>query len=73
MTVTEYDARGMSADARYQYGGLITVHDGGGDTVRVVLQRAIADGYANSPWETVCDDTLPRQYLDAVLAGCKKI
>jgi len=56
MVRTEYEAN-LSVTTIFAYGGLITIEDSGGDTVRFMIQR---ERLCSGGWAVDSDEIIPR-------------
>ena len=57
MVRTEYEAK-LSVTSNFAYGGLITIEDCGGSTVRFIIQR---ERVYRGDWVVDSDEIIPRQ------------
>lgn len=64
MIRTQYDAK-LAVDARFRFGGLITVEDNGSSDVRFVIER----NNFNNSWIVVSDAMIPRDIAISLVAG----
>ena len=56
MVRTEYEAK-LPATSNFAYGGLITIEDSGGDTVRFMIER---ERLCSGGWAVDSDEIIPR-------------
>jgi len=64
MVRTEYEAK-LSVTSNFAYGGLMTIKDCGGNTVRFVIQR---ERVYRGGWVVDSDEIIPRQVAAQLVA-----